>query len=103
MTLTAAERVYDYAVTEVRLSVETTIWSLGYSVGLMEDYLTPDFIAKVEDSIPTDSGVYSTAGVFESARDEGESVRQNHGEHTAEDLFVWAYEWMMNGDMEVLP
>lgn len=100
MTLTADEREYDYLVTEGRFAVEQTIWAIGYAVGLMADYLAADFAAEVEASIPADSGVYSTAGIFDTAREDGESCR---GEHTAEDLFVWAHEWMTNGDKEVLP
>lgn len=89
MTLTFEEMAYDTYVTVGRFEAEARIFEVGYWLGSLALYLDEGFAVEVErharrsDWFDEDS--------FTSAREEAESSRR---EHTAEDLYLWAYDWM---------
>lgn len=89
MTLTPQERTYDWHMTDARGYIEANLFERGYWLGILGDYLEDWFIEEV--ALNAQSGSWFRKESFTNAREEGAAERY---EHTAEDLFVWAHDWM---------
>lgn len=87
--LTWAKRTYDELVTGGRFEGEALVFERGYWLGILGDYLEEGFAQDVQFHVlwndwyhePTFAEAYSS-GIDDRA------------EHTAEDLYVWAHDWM---------
>jgi len=86
MTLTAAERAYDFAMTTGRFYNELHAEESGLTVGILRDYLTGD----------TDCDYGYTPGndlydLYLRRVTEGHESQRH--DYTAEELFIWAHEF----------
>lgn len=88
--LTIEERLYDFAMTEGRGMSEMLLFEYGYWIGILGDYLDEGFADDERSQLEYGSDWFH-AESFTAAIEEGASYR---AEHTAEDLFVWAHDWM---------
>lgn len=88
--LTIDERLYDFAMTEGRGMSEMLLFECGYWIGILGDYLDEGFADDERFQLEHSSDWFH-AGQFADAIEEGASYRD---EHTAEDLYVWAHDWM---------
>lgn len=88
-TRTPQERTYDWRMTVGRETIEMHLFEVGYWLGILGDYLDEAFMEEQQWSAAEFSWYHQA--FFNQATDEGEGSRY---EHTAEDLFVWAHDWM---------
>lgn len=88
-TLTAQERRYDWQVTNGRFDAGVQLFEVGYWLGILGDYLDGAFVDDVR--FHAERRVWYFGPTFDEAIDVGSD---NRAEHTAEDLYVWAHDWM---------
>lgn len=88
-TRTPEERTYDWHMTEARGQIEADLFERGYWLGILSDYLDESFIDEVTFYAQQSSWFHAES--FANARAEGAAEQY---ERTAEDLFVWAHDWM---------
>ncbi len=89
MTLSQEDRAYDAMVTVGRAHSEMYLFEIGYWIGILGDYLDADFADEQRDAV--DGSSWYHRGSFDDAIEEGAASRD---ENTAEDLYLWAHDWM---------
>lgn len=89
MKLIYDELAYDLHVTVGRGQGEMYLFEVGYWLGVLGAYLDDAFMAEQQWEAAESDWYHQP--LFEQAIDEGKS---NRHEHTGEDLFIWAHDWL---------
>ena len=88
MTLTYAERMYDFNATSGRAEIENNAFSAGITIGILSDYLVSKHLFDYYS--PGETMYGSTKDLYLQGVEEGRDCQRF--DYTAEELYTWAHE-----------